>query len=129
MGSRTAWRIINNVDAVTWLYSHWGGESKFSDTQSALIAAMPRWEDGSYGARIFISQIVGKNWDLETGFGISSTGFYQDSPFEESYFDTTIDFINQIVWMGSRQWSFSQFIHAEDCSAELVDEFYGEAVS
>jgi hypothetical protein len=129
MGSRTAWRIINNVDAVTWLYSHWGGESKFSDTQSALISAMPRWEDRSYGARIFISQIIGKNWDLETGFGISSTGFYQDSPFEESYFDTTIDFINQTVQMGSRQWSFSQFIHAEDCSDELVENFYGKALS
>ena len=129
MGSRTAWRIISNEDAVTWLYSHSGGEDKFSDTQSALVAAMPRWEDRTYGARIFISNIIGENWNSELGFGITSTSYYGECPFEESYFGTTIDFITQTVWMGSRQWSFSEFIIADDCSAELVEEFYGKALS
>lgn len=129
MGSRTSWRIINNEDAVTWLYSHNGGEDKFADTQRALAAAMPRWEDRTYGARIFISNIIGENWSSELGFGISATAFYQECPFEESYFDTTIDFITQRVLMGSRQWSFAEFIAADDYSAELVAEFYGEVVS
>lgn len=129
MGSRTAWRIITNEDAAIWLYSHSGGEDKFADTQNALVAAMPRWSDRTYGARIFMSNIVRENWSEELGFGITATVFYGECPFEESYFDTTIDFITERVRMGSREWSFEDFIIAVDSSAELVAEFYGKALS
>ena len=125
MGSRTAWKIVtNDSGAVTWLYSHWGGESKFEDTQNALISAMPRWGDTTYGARIFISNIVRENWSEETGFGITSTLSDAEVPFEESFFDAVIDFTTQRVTFGSREWSFEEFIIAEDCSEALRDEYY-----
>jgi hypothetical protein len=126
MGSRTTWKIVtNNSGAVTWLYSHWGGGSKFVDTQNALVAAMPRWEDTTYGARIFTSNIVRENWSEETGFGLTATLANAERPFEESYFEASIDFTEQRVTLGSREWSFEEFIIAVDCSEELTNEFYG----
>jgi hypothetical protein len=122
MGSRTAWKIVTNDDAVTWLYSHWGGESKFEDTQNALIAAMPRWADRTYGARIFISNIVRENWTEETGFGITATLASAECPFEESYYSAVIDFTAQRVSLGSMEWSFEDFITATDVTEAVLGE-------
>jgi len=110
MGARTTWAIkTEEGDAVTWLYSHWGGDNKLADTQHALSAAQPRWEDTSYGARIFISQIIGHQWDSETGFGIT-TGTADSCPFEESYDAVTIDFTTKLVSYGPFVFTFSEFI-------------------
>lgn len=128
MGSRTTWKIVTNDDAVIWLYSHWGGESKFADTQNALVTCMPRWGDTTYGARSFISAIVREGWSEVTGFGITATLANADSPFEEYYFNAEIDFTTQRVTMGSRIWSFSDFIVLSDCSEELSEEFWKEEV-
>jgi hypothetical protein len=125
MGSRTTWKIVtNDSGAVTWLYSHWGGESKFDTTQRALTHAMPRWSDETYGARSFISAIVGDYWSDTTGFGITATLADAECPFEESYFNAVIDFTTERVTFGSREWSFEEFIVAEDCSEALQDEYY-----
>jgi len=125
MGSRTTWKIVtNDSGAVTWLYSHWGGDSKFADTQNALIAAMPRWSDETYGARIFVSNIVRENWSGETGFGLTATLADAECPFEEGYFNAVIDFTEQRVALGSIEWSFEDFIAAQDCSDALLDEYH-----
>jgi hypothetical protein len=127
MGARTTWKVVtNNSGAVTWLYSHWGGDTKFADTQRALYLAVPRWDDATYGTKIFISNIIGDAWASETGYGITSTLTNADCPFEESYFTATIDFVNQTVTLGSRIWTFEEFITASDCSEELTDEFWGK---
>ena len=123
MGSRTAWKIVtDNSGAATWLYSHWGGESKFEDTQNALVAAMPRWSDSSYGTRVFISNIVRENWSEETGFGITATLASAECPFEESYFSAVIDFTAQRVSLGSMEWSFEDFIVATDVTESVLGE-------
>jgi hypothetical protein len=85
---------------------------------------MPRWGDTTYGARSFISAIVRENWSDTTGFGITATLSDAVVPFEESYFDAVIDFTEQRVTFGSREWSFEEFIVAEDCSEALQDEYY-----
>jgi hypothetical protein len=36
----------------------------------AVIAARPRWSDPAYATRIAISQIIGNDWNMETGFGL-----------------------------------------------------------
>jgi hypothetical protein len=126
MGARTTWKVItNNSGAVTWLYSHWGGDSKFADTQRALFVAEPRWNDFTYGARIFISNIIGNYWNEQTGYGITSTLADDPCPFEESYFYATVDFPNQTITLGSRTWTFEEFGEIPDCSEELADEFWG----
>lgn len=128
MGSRTEWIIKEDTSGnAVHLYSHYGGESKFEDTQRALAKAEPRWSDTSYGVRIFISQIIGGEWDSETGFGIA-VGNDTDNLFEESYFHAVIDFPNQVVIFGSRTWTFAEFVIAEDISEDLVNEYYGVEV-
>ena len=126
MGSRTESIIKeDNSGIAVHLYSHNGGEDKFADTQRALISAMPRWSDTSYGVRIFISQIIGNEWDSVTGFGIA-VGSDSDNLFEESYFHAVIDFPNQRVTFGSHEWTFDEFITAPDIQEQLVEEYYGE---
>jgi hypothetical protein len=111
MGARTTWKIkTNDSGAITWLYSHWGGDSKFDTTKEALDLAMPRWEDRTYGARIFISSVIGNSWSSQTGFGITSTLDTDSNPFEESYTEYTIDFVNKLVIIGeSIELGFDEF--------------------
>lgn len=124
MGSRTEWIIKeDNSGNAVHLYSHSGGEDKFADTQRALAKAQVRWSDTSYGVRIFISQIIGDDWDSELGFGVA-VGNDSDNLFEESYFHAVIDFPNQRVIFGSHEWTFDEFIVADDIQADLVNEFY-----
>ena len=126
MGARTTWEIRTYSDSPSiYLYSHWGGDSKWSDTAAALAAAEPRWGDPSYGARIFISQIVGREWDQETGFGIVA-GPAGDCPFEESYFSMVIDFSSRQVITGQRIFTFEDFLKSEDFSEDEVTEFWNE---
>lgn len=125
MGSRTTWIIKTDASSsAIHLYSHWGGDSKFQDTKHALAAAENRWSDVTYGARIFMSQIIGENWASENGFGIA-VGDESETLFEESYFNAVLDFPNQIVTLGSMSWTFSEFALAENVQEILVDEFYG----
>jgi len=57
---------------VTMLYSHWNGASRHEDLAHAIAKAVPRWNDPSYATRICVSQIIGGEWDSETGFGLYS---------------------------------------------------------
>lgn len=54
------------------LYMHWGGSDRYSKLADALDAARPRWTDFEYATRICISNIIGKDWNEELGFGIST---------------------------------------------------------
>lgn len=110
MGARTTWAVkTEEGNAVIWLYSHLGGDSKLADTMHALAQAQPRWGDPTYGARIFTSQIIGNDWDSETGFGISS-GTADHCPFEESYDHVTVDFTKKLVTFGAFTFEFSEFL-------------------
>ena len=116
MGARTTWQIKTETgNAVTWLYSHWGGESKLTDTKRALAKAQPRWDDTSYGARIFISQIIGSDWDSETGYGIT-TGLEDELCFEEEYDSIKVDFTTQLITYGVFVFTFADFIRLEALS-------------
>ena len=120
MGARTTWEIRTNSETAIYLYSHWGGDSKWADTVSALEAAQPRWRDSSYAARIFISRIVGNNWNEETGFGIAA-GLVGAVPFEESYFPIVIDFVSNTISAGAYFYTFSEFLEANDVSEWLTE--------
>ncbi len=109
MGARTTWAVkTEEGDAVVWLYSHWGGESKFFDTVNALSHSKPRWGDSTYGARIFISQLIGEGWNEETGFGIT-TGTLENVPFEEEYDLAVVDFTTNTITYGSDTYTFEEF--------------------
>ena len=104
MGARTTFGVKDRQGSI-FLYSHWGGDSKVEDAVHALKMARPRWNDTTYGMRIFISQIIGHSWDSETGYGISAKPV-----FEEQYAPMVIDFENGTVDYLYEIKSFEDFI-------------------
>lgn len=104
MGARTVFEVKDQNGSI-FLYSHWGGDTKVEDAINALRVAQPRWNDTTYGMRIFISQIVGAEWDDETGYGISAK-----HTFEEQYEPMVIDFDNNIVTYLGEDRPFKAFI-------------------
>jgi hypothetical protein len=53
------------------LYGHWAGHEMLKNLSLAIHKAKPRWTDEAYGTRIAISQMIGDDWDSETGWGLS----------------------------------------------------------
>jgi len=75
------------------LYSHWGADSWEIDLAYALDKARPRWDDPTYGTRIVVSQLIGDQWQSETGFGLYVTE--DTSDFWDEV--VTVDFVNKTV--------------------------------
>lgn len=73
MGDRTntIFRMADGSDIV--LYQHWGGDQMMHHLATALDAARSRWTDESYATRIIISNLIGDNWQSETGYGLSTS--------------------------------------------------------
>lgn len=69
MGARTNFHFKTNEETLT-LYSHWGGDSRKKDLARAMYAALPRKGDTPYALRIMVSQLIGTDWDSETGYGL-----------------------------------------------------------
>ena len=76
-------------------YTHWDGTNLPENLQRAIEKARPRWTDESYCLRIIISQLVGADWDSETGSGIipSPTKSY-DCDFNIDLKEQTIKYID-----------------------------------
>ena len=67
-----------------YLYSHWGGSSRYHDLAEAIEKARLRWHDPSYATRIAICSIIGeKNWADEVGFGITNDYNECDSNYDD----------------------------------------------
>jgi hypothetical protein len=72
MGDRVNWGFVAEMGApVINLYGHWAGSERRERLAEALQSAKPRWSDTSYATRIVISQIVGEQWNSETGWGLT----------------------------------------------------------
>jgi hypothetical protein len=101
------------------LYSHWGETFWRENLAAAITKAQPRLKmnDVSYSTRIIISQLIGEDWDSETGFGIYL------APVDMDYFDTVveIDVAKQIMWDSGHEHSFDSFCNY---IAEVV-EYHG----
>lgn len=108
MGARVVFTIKQADGLRLNLYSHWGEHERFQNLAHALDKARPRWNDENYAARIIISNLIGPDWDSETGFGLwasNEDGFYGgDCP------DITIDIANKIVNDETGDHSFDSFI-------------------
>jgi hypothetical protein len=85
MGDRMVIGFKTTQDAPTiYLYTQWGGESRYEDVQKIVAATRPRWDDPHYATRIAISQVVADQWNQELGYGVSCNEFcypdYDDVP-------------------------------------------------
>lgn len=112
MGARTNFQFKTTKGDKVVLYSHWGGDTKLQDLADAIEASRGRWDDNSYAIRIAISQIVGDNWQSETGFGV-----YVNEMGEESYQETIVDFDQKIVELDNHKIQFEDYIKTFSRSA------------
>lgn len=70
MGDRANFVFLDeNADGIV-LYGHWAGYNMLQNLAEAVAKAEPRWSDPSYATRIAVSQMVGDQWDMETGWGL-----------------------------------------------------------
>ncbi len=70
MGDRANFGFVQPNGETIVLYGHWAGSNMLGKLADAVIAARPRWNDPSYATRITISQLIGDQWNMETGWGL-----------------------------------------------------------
>lgn len=70
MGDRANFGFVQPNGNTIVLYGHWAGSQMLGQLADAVIAARGRWNDPAYATRIAISQIIGGDWNMETGFGL-----------------------------------------------------------
>jgi hypothetical protein len=70
MGDRANFGFVQPNGQTIVLYGHWAGHQMLGKLADAVIAARPRWNDSSYATRIAISQLIGDQWNMETGWGL-----------------------------------------------------------
>ena len=110
---------------VTCLYSHWGGDSRHEDLAHAIAKAQPRWSDPSYATRICVSQIIGSDWDSETGFGLYGSkaqdlyGYIGDNrdPIWVNWHDQTVT-----IPETGEQVTLDAYV-VRFCSPEMVEQY------
>ena len=71
MGNRANFVFVDGAGDSIVLYGHWAGHNMLSNLAEAVFKARPRWNDSSYATRITISQMIGDQWNSETGWGLS----------------------------------------------------------
>ena len=71
MGDRFTFGVADRKGDVLYLYSHWGGANWDDDLKNAIYKAGVRSNSPDYANRILISQLIGKNWESESGFGFT----------------------------------------------------------
>ena len=71
MGDRASVGIRGTDGNTIYLYLHWGGTDRHEIVANAIAHAMSRDGDESYFTRIFISRVIDRDWDKETGVGLS----------------------------------------------------------
>jgi hypothetical protein len=118
MGARVNFVFKTELDKPNIvLYSHWGETTWRFDLAMAIAKSQSRLKmgDTSYATRIIISQLIGSEWDSETGFGI----YLADE--NQEYWDTTveIDMTTQMVNDSGHWHSFEAFreYHLEEMTA------------
>jgi hypothetical protein len=70
VGDRANFVFVDGAGDCIVLYGHWAGTNMLGRLADAVIAARPRWADESYATRIAISQLIGDQWSMETGWGL-----------------------------------------------------------
>jgi hypothetical protein len=70
MGDRANFGFRQSNGETIVLYGHWAGHNMLAKLADAVDKARARWADESYATRICISQLVGDDWNSETGWGL-----------------------------------------------------------
>jgi hypothetical protein len=109
MGDRANFGFVQPNGQTIVLYGHWAGHQMLGRLADAVIAARPRWNDEGYATRIAISQLIGDQWNMETGWGL--------------YVNEIADNEHKIAIVDFRQQTFS--LHEEAPHNDLDNKVKG----
>jgi len=70
MGDRANFGFKDSKGDTLFLYGHWAGAEMLHHLATAVAHAEPRWNDEGYATRICISQLIGQEWESQTGWGL-----------------------------------------------------------
>jgi hypothetical protein len=98
-------------DTGVYLYTHWGA-SELCDVVQDAMKRKQRWNDPEYLTRIIFSEMIKKEIDEETGYGIGS------SKHGDIWRLITINCESQTIKVSdnngaTRKWSFDEFINVD----------------
>ena len=115
MGDRIVYTIKQSDGYAINLYSHWGGTERYYALAHALEKARNRWTDETYAARIIVSNLIGPDWDEETGFGLWA-GNGNAAIIAGDHPDIIIDLTDNTVRDETGTHEFDEFVsyHAAD---------------
>jgi len=132
MGNRANYGFRSNDDTL-FLYGHWAGEPGMAERlASALNLAGPRRCDSSYATRITISQLIGDDWNSETGWGlyVNMLGDNENPVFVVDWKMQTVERYEHPDWMQTSEvintikenkpdqtWSLSEFVNGHAVAA------------
>jgi len=122
MGNRANYGFRSG-DNTLFLYGHWAGDPGMAERfATALSAAAPRFDDDSYATRITISQLIGDDWDKETGWGlfINELGDNENGVLVVDWDEKAVKLYvsGNINESADITWSLSQFV--ETYTTELA---------
>jgi hypothetical protein len=109
MGDRANFGFVQPNGQTIVLYGHWAGHQMLGRLADAVIAARSRWNDEGYATRIAISQLIGDQWNMETGWGL--------------YVNEIADNEHKIAIVDFRQQTFS--LHEEAPHNDLDNKVRG----
>ena len=109
MGDRANFGFVQSNGETIVLYGHWAGYNMLGKLADAVIKARPRWNDESYATRIVISQLIGDQWNMETGWGLTVNNI--------------LDNEHKIAIVDFKQQTFS--LHEEDERNNLDNKING----
>jgi hypothetical protein len=105
MGDRANFGFENHVNGnVVFLYGHWAGEHMLGKLAQAILAAENRWDDAGYATRIAICDLIGEDWNMETGWGL-----YVDEVVDNEHSVPVVNWPSRTVTLWSRDMTEKKF--------------------
>ena len=101
MGDRANVGIRGTDGNTIFLYLQWGGLDRHEIVANAVAHAMSRDGDESYFTRIFVSRVIDRDWDKETGVGLTINKL---SAMGDGYSVPVYDFANKTITLYNEKW-------------------------
>ena len=121
MGDRVNVGIRGTDGNTIFLYLHWGGEDANEIVARAIAHSMSRGDDEAYLTRIFVSRVIDRDWDKETGVGMSINKL---SAMGDGYPVPVYDYANKTISLHEEKWdSAGGYIDLEPQTVYNVDEY------
>ena len=125
MGDRANVGIRGTDGNTIFLYIHWGGFDRHEIVANAIRHAMKREGDESYFTRIFISRVIGTDWDKETGVGLAINSL--PSSGEDGYDVPIFNYKDKTITVHEEKWDGAGgYVDLTDFERYTVEEYLSE---